>query len=242
MGTQENVPKSYPSGYNDAHHPKGNRHPCFSFIPATLPIALTRMSSSTGAAGARNGLTATSTGRGSDNPPRLGAGNRLNGKARLLEEASDPAKPPQPTINNHRRCRYVFMADEQGRSLSKEPLTSRRHFLKSSFFPWAKHRGLNRSRDLTSAELVNFRATWKNNGLTANRKLSRLVGFFCVLYSKWVAPREPRDESEALGTDFTSDRLVFRRPNSSESLTRPMRMVSGAEAAIFISARIVLAL
>jgi len=30
-------------------------------------------------------------------------------------------------------------------------------------------------------------------------------GVLCVLYSKWVAPREPRDESEALGTDFTSD-------------------------------------
>jgi hypothetical protein len=31
MGTQENVPKSYPSGYNDAIIPRGNRHPCFSY-------------------------------------------------------------------------------------------------------------------------------------------------------------------------------------------------------------------
>ena len=60
--------------------PRGNRHLCFSFIHATLPIAFTRMRSSTGAADAQNGSTTTLTGRGSDNPPRLGAGNRRNGR------------------------------------------------------------------------------------------------------------------------------------------------------------------
>src|SRR5258706_8653170 len=44
---------------------------------------------------------------------------------------------------------------------------------RSTLFPYTT---LFRSlRDLTPPELVNFRATWNNNGLTANRKLSRIV-------------------------------------------------------------------
>lgn len=82
---------------------------------------------------------------------------------------------------------YVFMADEQGRSLSKETTNQSKTLFEKQLLPWAKHRGLNRSRDLTSAELVNFRATWKNNGLTANRKLSRLVGFFAFcIQNGWL--------------------------------------------------------
>jgi integrase/recombinase XerD len=103
-------------------------------------------------------------------------------KARLMEEAADPAarRPPVPTSIAH--AVEAFLADEKGRSLSKETTKQSRTLLEKQFLAWAKHRGLSRLRDLTPPELLNFRATWHNNGLTANRKLSRLVGFcaFCI--------------------------------------------------------------
>jgi hypothetical protein len=39
---------------------------------------------------------------------------------------------------------------------------------------------LSRLRDITPPELVSLRVTWANNGLTTNRKLSRLMGFFAL--------------------------------------------------------------
>ena len=108
-------------------------------------------------------------------------------KARLLEDASDPAKPPQPKVTTIADAVDVFMADERGRDLSKETTKQSKTLFEKQLLPWAKHRGLNRLRDLTVAELVNFRATWKNNGLTANRKLSRLVGFFAFcIQNGWL--------------------------------------------------------
>jgi integrase/recombinase XerD len=107
--------------------------------------------------------------------------------ARLLEDASDPAKPPQPKVMTIADAVNVFMADEKGRSLSKETTKQSKTLFEKQLLPWAKHRGLNRLRDLTSAELVNFRATWKNNGLTSNRKLSRLVRFFAFcIQNGWL--------------------------------------------------------
>ena len=41
-------------------------------------------------------------------------------KARSLEDASDPAKPPQPKVTTIADAVDVFIADEKGRSLSKE--------------------------------------------------------------------------------------------------------------------------
>lgn len=112
---------------------------------------------------------------------------RAERKARLLEDASDPAKPPQPKVTTIADAVDAFMADERGRDLSKETTKQSKTLFEKQLLPWSKHRGLDRLRDVTSSELVNFRATWKNNGLTANRKLSRLVGFFAFcIQNGWV--------------------------------------------------------
>jgi integrase/recombinase XerD len=108
-------------------------------------------------------------------------------KARLIDEARDPAsqRPPVPTSIVH--AVEAFLADEKGRNLSKETTKQSKTLLEKQFVAWAKHRGLSRLRDLTPPELLNFRATWGNNGLTANRKLSRLVGFFAFcIQNGWL--------------------------------------------------------
>jgi len=108
-------------------------------------------------------------------------------KARLIEDAADPFKQRQPVPAAIVDAVEAFLADEKGRNLSKETTKQSRTLFQKQFLPWTKHRGLIRLRDLTPIELVNFRATWANNGLTANRKLSRLVGFFAFcIQNGWL--------------------------------------------------------
>lgn len=107
--------------------------------------------------------------------------------ARLIEEAADPSKQRQPTPTTIANAIEAFLADEKGRNLSKETTKQSKTLFQKQFLSWTKHRGLSRLRDLTPPELVNFRATWANNGLTANRKLSRLVGFFAFcIQNGWL--------------------------------------------------------
>ena len=98
--------------------------------------------------------------------------------ARSIQEAADRMKAAQPVITTIEDAIDAYVVDEKGRNLSKETTKQSKTLFEKQLLPWAKHRGLIRPRDLTAPELVNFRATWGNNGLTANRKLSRLAGFF----------------------------------------------------------------
>jgi len=109
-----------------------------------------------------------------------------------LEDASDPAKPPQPKVTTIADAVDVFVADERGRDLSKETTKQSKTLFEKQLLPWAKHRGLNRLRDLTSAELVNFRATWKNNGLTANRSFRVWWGSLRFVFKMIGSTRTPR--------------------------------------------------
>ena len=96
-------------------------------------------------------------------------------------------KAAQPVITTIEDAIDAYVADEKGRNLSKETTKQSKTLFEKQLLPWAKHRGLIRLRDLTAPELVNFRATWGNNGLTANRKLSRLAGFFAFcIQNGWL--------------------------------------------------------
>jgi integrase/recombinase XerD len=108
-------------------------------------------------------------------------------KARLIEEAADPSTQRQAIPTTIANAVEIFLADEKGRNLSKETTKQSKTLFQNQFLSWAKHRGLIRLRDLTPPQLVNFRATWENSGLTANRKLSRLVGFFAFcIQNGWL--------------------------------------------------------
>ncbi len=98
--------------------------------------------------------------------------------ARSIQDAADPIKAAHPVITTIEDAVAAYQADEKGRNLSKETTKQSKTLFEQQLLPWAKHRGLIRVHDLTVPELVAFRATWGNNGLTTNRKLSRLAGFF----------------------------------------------------------------
>jgi integrase/recombinase XerD len=109
-------------------------------------------------------------------------------KARLIEDAGDPSKVLTPAAVTITDAVEAYLSDEKSRNLSKETTKQSKTLFEKHFLSWAKHRGLNRLADVTPPELVNFRSTWGNNGLTANRKLSRLVGFFAFcIQNGWVS-------------------------------------------------------
>jgi len=118
-------------------------------------------------------------------------------KARLIEDAGDPSKVLTPAAMTITDAVGAYLGDEKSRNLSKETTKQSRTLFEKHFLSWAKHRGLGRLTDVTPPELVNFRSTWGNNGLTANRKLSRLVGFFAFCH-----------ETEACNGRLDSNRLV----------------------------------
>jgi hypothetical protein len=84
--------------------------------------ALTRMSSSTGAAGARKWIDGYVDGKRIRQSAKTRSGEQAERKARSLEDASDPAKPSQPKVTTIADADAVdaFMADERGGDLSKE--------------------------------------------------------------------------------------------------------------------------
>jgi len=93
-------------------------------------------------------------------------------KARLIEDAADPSNSVSQFLQRLWIGRGV-LATRRAAIFPKRRPSSRELYFRNSF-PVDEAPRLIRLRDLTPIELVNFRATWANNGLTANRKLSRL--------------------------------------------------------------------
>ena len=91
-------------------------------------------------------------------------------------------------------------------SLERNNKTQRRYLIDNSL-RGQSNRGLIRLRDITPPEPVNFRSTCANNGLTANQKLSRLVGFFSFwIQNGWLT--QSSDEGEASNGSLDSYRMV----------------------------------
>jgi integrase len=135
-------------------------------------------------------------------------------KARLLADAAEPGAPSPITAVKIADAVAAFSNDEQGRNLSKETTKQTKTLLERHLLSWSKQRGLTNLQDITATELVAFRATWKNNGLTANRKLSRLTGFFAFcIQNGWLsdnpATKLRRATSNSVPTDWFS-RAEFR--------------------------------
>jgi integrase len=108
-------------------------------------------------------------------------------KVRHTEDAADPTKPKPPAAPTVADAVEAFLGDEQARNLSKQTTKQSETLLCRQLLSWAKHCGIVDLHELTTSELMKFRATWKNNGLTTNRKHSRLVSFFAFsIRSGWL--------------------------------------------------------
>ncbi len=157
------------------------------FTLATRPIATTARTRNTAVAAAPKWIDGYVDSQRLRQSAKTRSWEKAELTARSIQEAADPMKAAQPVITTIQDAIDAYVADEKGRNLSKETTKQSKTLFEKQLLPWAKHRGLTRLRDLTASELVNFRATWGNNGLTANRKLSRLAGFFAFcIQNGWL--------------------------------------------------------
>jgi integrase len=102
-------------------------------------------------------------------------------KARLMEANADPLRQSPPddgvriTIEEAVRA---FLQDEEARQLAKTTICQSKTLLEQKLLAWAKSESLVFLDQLTTPKLREFRASWKNSALTAQRKHHRLNGFF----------------------------------------------------------------
>ncbi len=132
-------------------------------------------------------------------------------KARAMDAAADPAKPqPAPRVTIEHAVRE-YLADERSRHLAKTTTAQSQTLFEKQLLPWARAQGWMYLDELTTPELVRFRASWKNNDLTTQRKHHRLTGFlaFCInndWLTKNLARSMKRVKVDSKPTDyFTRD-------------------------------------
>jgi integrase len=91
-----------------------------------------------------------------------------------------------------------FLGDEEARQLAKTTRCQSRTLFQEQLLSWAKSQSLVFLDQLTTPRLREFRASWKNSGLTSQRKHHRLNGFFdfCI-ENEWVT-RNPAKRMKAV--------------------------------------------
>ncbi len=136
-------------------------------------------------------------------------------KARQLEESARPGAPkPAPAISIAEAV-AAFRADEAGRCLSKSTTKQSKTLFEVQLLPWAKDVGLALLKELTTPNLIKFRASWGNGPNTTRRKHERLIGFFEFCISNdWLgknpAVKMKKAEEKRVPTDYFT-REEFQR-------------------------------
>jgi integrase/recombinase XerD len=136
-------------------------------------------------------------------------------KARKLEEAARPgARKTAPAITIAEAV-AAYRADETARCLSKSTTNQSKTLFQFHLLAWVKDVGLSLLRELTTPNLVKFRATWGNGPNTTRRKHERLIGFFefCIA-NDWLdknpALKMKKAEEKRVPTDYFT-REEFQR-------------------------------
>ena len=128
-------------------------------------------------------------------------------RARELEEAARPGAPkPAPAISITEAV-GAYRADEAGRCLAKSTINQSKTLLEVHLRAWANDVGLTQLKELTTPNLIKFRATWGNGPNTTRRKHERLIGFFefCIT-NEWLeknpAAKMKKVEEKRVPTDY----------------------------------------
>ena len=111
-------------------------------------------------------------------------------KARHFEAQADPLRKSEPAPSLRITIEHAvkdFLKDEEARQLAATSTCQSKTLLKKQLLKWAQRNALVFLDDLTTANLRDFRASWKNRPLTMQRKHHRLNGFFdfCI-ENEWL--------------------------------------------------------
>ncbi len=142
---------------------------------------------------------------------RTSAGTRTweqaENKARQLEESARTGAPkPAPAISIAEAV-AAYRADETGRCLAKSTTNQSKTLFEVHLLAWAKDVGVTLLKELTTPNLIKFRATWSNGPNTTRRKHERLIGFFEFCISNdWLeknpAAKMRKVEEKRVPTDY----------------------------------------
>ncbi len=156
-------------------------------------------------------------------------------KARKLEAAARPDAPKTAPPATIAEAIKAYRADETARCLSKSTTNQSKTLFQFHLLAWAKDVGLTLLRELTTPNLVKFRATWGNGPNTTRRKHERLIGFFefCI-GNDWLDKNQTLKMKRPKRSDFR--RLTSPAKNFSASRTPPMPTEIGAEVRNFSTA------
>jgi hypothetical protein len=136
-------------------------------------------------------------------------------KARKLEEGARPGAPKTAPPVTIAEAVKAYRADETARCLSKSTTNQSKTLFQFHLLAWANDVGLTLLRELTTPNLVKFRATWANGPNTTRRKHERLIGFFefCI-GNDWLdknpALKMKKAEEKRVPTDYFT-REEFQR-------------------------------
>lgn len=111
-------------------------------------------------------------------------------KARTMDVNADPLRQALPDVSLRVTVEEAvrdFLRDEEARHLAKTTTCQSRTLFQKQLLEWAKGESLNFLDEFTTVRLREFRASWKNGALTAQRKHHRLNGFFdfCI-ENEWL--------------------------------------------------------
>lgn len=82
----------------------------------------------------------------------------------------------------------AYLAEQEGRSLSRGALCQSRSFLERRFLRWCANRGLARLEEIHTWQVREFRHTWPSKTTTSLRWHERLRAFFVFCQSNhWLA-------------------------------------------------------
>jgi integrase/recombinase XerD len=126
-------------------------------------------------------------------------------KARLREANADPLRqyPLDASLRTTiAEAVRAFLQDEEARQLAKTTTCQSKTLFEGQLLTWANTHSLVFLDQLTTARLREFRASWKNGPLTAQRKHHRLNGFFnFCMENEWLT-RNPSKKMKAVHATF----------------------------------------
>jgi site-specific recombinase XerD len=131
-----------------------------------------------------------------------------------LKKKRGPVRKTAPAITLAEAV-AAYRADETARCLSKSTTNQSKTLFQFHLLAWAKDVGFSLLRELTTSNLVKFRATWGNGPNTTRRKHERLIGFFefCIA-NDWLdknpALKMKKAEEKRVPTDYFT-REEFQR-------------------------------
>ncbi len=106
-----------------------------------------------------------------------------------LEEAS-PLKLAKPRIAVETAVE-AYMADARSRELRSSTISKLETTFRKQFLGWTKAKGFDYLDEIDLDALLTFRTTWKDEGMSKQKKQERLIGFFRECVNRGYISRNP---------------------------------------------------